>query len=142
MRNLPLPSEYDGPDHVLTHQDYDLAGASQTACNASGLVYSLAKVMDRLCVETQCRGKGTDWRNAHPLIFLYVVQLAHLSGVSCICDDLDRYSWCCRYCEERANQKEAQPCSDPAPCERSVVAPPAAKVALAAKAEKSAACSC
>ena len=139
MRNLPPPSEYDGPDHVLTWQDYNWTLMTQAACNASGLVYDLAKLMDRLCVETQCRGKGTEWRSAHPLLFLYVVQLAHLSGVSCICDDLDRYSWCSRYCEERAKQKEAQPCSDQVQCAHSAEAAPAAKVALAAKADKSAA---
>jgi hypothetical protein len=102
------PQEYDGPDSVLTADDYQRAIDTQGACNASGLCHSLSAAMSRVFDEAQARDKGTDWYNGHPIVFLYVAQIASLSGVAYVVGDLDRYSWCCRYCEAR---KEAQPCA-------------------------------
>ena len=63
---------------MLAKADYERALMSQSACNASGLVHSLAEVMSKLCKE----GLSTDDRNQHPIVVLYVTQLAYLSGAN------------------------------------------------------------
>lgn len=62
---------------MLTKQDYQDALDSQNACNAAGLVNALARIMPKLA------HLGTDARNAHPIVRLYIEQLAFLaSGTS------------------------------------------------------------
>lgn len=58
---------------------YDDALVVQSACNLSGIVFSFAKHMDTLCDEAQRLGQGTEWRNTHPIVKLFVAQLLHLS---------------------------------------------------------------
>lgn len=65
---------------ILTLYDYQMAIHSQDACNLSGLVRSLAQVLDKIHNEARQNGKGSDWINAHPIVRLYVEQLAHLTA--------------------------------------------------------------
>ena len=53
---------------------------TQGACNAGGLVHSLHRAVERLQEEMHTEGRGTEWLNRHPVLVLYVTQLAHLSG--------------------------------------------------------------
>jgi hypothetical protein len=53
----------------------------QDACNLSGLVYALPKVMDAICEESRELGKGTAYRNTHPLMLLWIDKLCHLAGI-------------------------------------------------------------
>jgi hypothetical protein len=105
-------SEYDGPDHILDPVDYRNAIYVQDACNVSGVICELARVNDRITDEGHARQKGTDWRNQHPLTFLYAAQIAHLSGYASAATSMDRYSWAMKYCRERMQQDGA---STPSP---------------------------
>jgi hypothetical protein len=58
---------------------YDGALVVQSACNLSGVVFSFAEVMHTLCEEARRQGQGTEWRNTHPIVKLFVTQLLHLS---------------------------------------------------------------
>lgn len=63
-------------DNTLTIEDYKSALASQTACNARGLIRSLVEVLPK--IEAINRG-STDWVSRHPIVQLYVYQIAWLS---------------------------------------------------------------
>jgi len=54
----------------------------QNACNASGVIKSLAHAVDAIWKEAHGTGQGTDFVNKHPIIVLYLEQLAHLSGAT------------------------------------------------------------
>lgn len=69
---------------MLTKDDYQRAIDVQGACNLSGVVFDFAKVMQKVCDE--CREQGTEARNTHPIVVMYVTQLAHLSGVVSVVD--------------------------------------------------------
>lgn len=58
-----------------------MALAVQNASNLSGVARSFATVQSVLSAEAQRLGKGTDWKNAHPINQLILVQLAHLANV-------------------------------------------------------------
>jgi hypothetical protein len=62
---------------------------AQQACNLSGVVHSWASVQKVLCAEANRLGKGTEWRNSHPINRLILVQLAHLAGVPTDMSGLD-----------------------------------------------------
>jgi hypothetical protein len=55
--------------------------AVQNASNLSGIVRSWAQVQSVLSAEANRTGKGTDWRNSHPINQLFVVQVAHLTNL-------------------------------------------------------------
>lgn len=63
----------------LTSRDYDEALWSQEACNLSGIVFSFAETMQKICNESHRDGHGTEWRNNHPICRLYAEQIAHLA---------------------------------------------------------------
>lgn len=52
---------------------------AQDACNLSGVVFSFAKVMQVICDEANRLGKGTEWKNQHPIVVLYLDKLADLA---------------------------------------------------------------
>lgn len=52
----------------------------QDACNLSGVVFSFARAMTRLCIISQERGTGTDWRNQHIVSKLFASKIMHLAG--------------------------------------------------------------
>lgn len=53
---------------------------SQTACNLSSLVNSLAKHTKTLWELARKEGKGTDFVNKHPVIRLFLEQMVCLNG--------------------------------------------------------------
>ena len=70
------------PDkEMLTPNDYQSAIDSQSACNLSGIVFSFARVMQKICNEASTNGHGTDWKNKHPIAVMYAEQISHLTGV-------------------------------------------------------------
>jgi hypothetical protein len=75
-----LKQLYLEPDHVLKPNDYENAMFSQGACNSSGLIFSLARVMEKICEEMTARGQGGVFKNSHPILRLYLEQIASLCG--------------------------------------------------------------
>ena len=73
---------------------YEMALLSQSACNLSGLVHSLAYAMELIWEEARNQGQGTDYVNTHPIVRLYVEQMGYL----CRAD----YSASYRTCLERS----------------------------------------
>ena len=67
---------FNGVYMALTIKDYEDAMAVQSACNLSGVVYSFARVMDKICEDTD---SGTKERNTHPICRLYAEQIMHLT---------------------------------------------------------------
>lgn len=52
----------------------------QNACNLSGIVYSFARAMDKLCEIAREQNKGTEWKNKHLVCKLYASKIQSLSG--------------------------------------------------------------
>ena len=57
---------------------YEMALLSQSACNLSGLVHSLAYAVELIWQEANEQGQGTDYVNNHPIVRLYVEQMSFL----------------------------------------------------------------
>ena len=51
----------------------------QDACNLSGVVFSFAQAMAAVCEEADRLGKGTEWKNNHPVSVLFASKLASLT---------------------------------------------------------------
>jgi hypothetical protein len=64
---------------MLDKKDYQDAINVQDACNLSGVVKSLARVMDKIWDEAREGNRGTDWVNRHPIVRLYIEQLVYLN---------------------------------------------------------------
>jgi hypothetical protein len=86
---------------TLTSQDYARALLTQGACNASGLILDLAKMQEKVNEDAHSLGQGTDWRNTHPIVVLYVAQLAHLTKLASIVN-MEAYCVANRLCEHWA----------------------------------------
>ena len=65
---------------LLTRKDYQAAIDVQDACNLSGVVFSFAEIMERLCNTAHAEGHGTDWKNHHPIAVLFADKIAALAG--------------------------------------------------------------
>lgn len=65
--------------NLPTKEDYKFALLSQNASNLSGVVHSLAEVLPRIWDEAHSLGKGTDYVAHHPIVTLYVTQIASLN---------------------------------------------------------------
>jgi hypothetical protein len=65
---------------ALTKQDYLDAHMVQSACNLSGVVFSFAQVMEKICQDT---ASGNSKRNTHPICRVYAEQMLYLSGGGC-----------------------------------------------------------
>lgn len=89
---------------LLTPRDYSDAIFAQSACNLSGIVFSFAQVMQRICNEANAGGHGTDWKNHHPIARLYAEQIAHLSGAGMTSDEGCTYSKAYAECEARSKE--------------------------------------
>ena len=74
----------------------------QNACNLSGLVFAFASAMQVIC-ELSHRGgnAGTEFKNRHPVVVMWVSKLDSLSGAS----DMDIFSKAMTWCEERKDIK-------------------------------------
>jgi len=64
---------------TLRREDFQAALWSQSACNLSGVVFSFARVMQRICDEANATNKGTDWKNQHAICRLFAEQINHLT---------------------------------------------------------------
>ena len=64
----------------LTRADYQTALDVQDACNLSGVLFTFAEIMHRVCETAHQEGHGTDWKNSHPIVQLFVDKLSWLSG--------------------------------------------------------------
>lgn len=90
---------------LLTPDDYGRALDAQSACNLSGIVFSFAQVMQRICNEANAGGHGTEWKNAHPICRLYAEQIVHLTDRPTL--DGDTYSKAYSVCMEKSGRKAA-----------------------------------
>lgn len=52
----------------------------QDACNLSGVVFTFAQVMQTLCDVDAKYHMSTSWKNTHPIVTLFLEQLANLNG--------------------------------------------------------------
>jgi hypothetical protein len=89
---------------VVTAKDYDSALAAQTACNLSGIVFSFADIMHRLC-NTE---KSTTPRNEHPICRLFAEQIMHLTSKT---DYYKAYG----LCEDEAKKTHSETSNVPKP---------------------------
>ena len=64
---------------ALIKQDFLDAHRVQSACNLSGVVFSFAQVMEKICQDT-ASGDSTEKRNTHPICRFYAEQILYLSG--------------------------------------------------------------
>ena len=89
----------------LTAKDYQFALYSQSACNLSGIVFEFARVMQKICDQSNEDGHGTDWKNTHPICRLYAEQIMHLAcgGSSATVGAGESYSKASEACEKAAN---------------------------------------
>ena len=80
---------------------------SQGACNLSGIVISFAEIMKEICEESNRLGKGTNWKNTHPVCRLFAEQIHHLAFMTSDYDkdDSDRYSAAYAACKTLAGQE-------------------------------------
>jgi hypothetical protein len=59
----------------------------QTAVNLSGVVRSFVEAMDAISDEARCLGKGTEWKNTHPIAVLFSTQIGHLTRTSVLAEE-------------------------------------------------------
>jgi len=90
-------------DIGLTKNDYQKALDSQTACNLSGIVFSFAEIMKRICNEDRNLNEGTEWRNKHPICRLFAEQIIHLTG-----NDTDSWFAAFKKCTEEVRDEEVK----------------------------------
>ena len=91
----------DEEEKGLTPDDYQKAIWAQSACNLSGIVHSLSRIMPRIWEEARAAGKGTTYVNEHPIVRLFAEQITWLSRKR----DYHRAS---DICEKGAKRGEAQ----------------------------------
>lgn len=69
-------------DHKI-HENYQKAAKEaldcQNACNLSGVAFSFARSMQSICDYSNRYGKGTAWKNEHPIVKLYLEKMAQLN---------------------------------------------------------------
>ena len=90
---------------ALTKQDYLDAQRVQSACNLSGVVFSFAQVMEKICQNT-ASGDSTEKRNIHPICRFYAEQILYLSGGGC--GDTESYQRASEAIRKQIEQFEAQ----------------------------------
>ncbi len=84
----------------------------QNACNLSGVVHSLSRLLPDLreILEKE-EGFSTTVLNQHPVVFLFTTQIASLSGV-CVFADADKYADAYQWAQLAAEDKLPTPESD------------------------------
>ena len=85
-------------DRVLTHRDYCDALRSQDAPNLCGIAQTFAEVLKKLLGEKE----GGEWTFRHPIVTLYLTQMAHLNGH--MLDTGDAYNQAAAVCEKRSKE--------------------------------------
>ena len=76
----------------------------QDACNISGVVISLGKLMEELCEQVPEGVNRGEWLRSHPALLLYVDKVNDMMGRVGLADDryVRAYEECClRAAEER-----------------------------------------
>ena len=68
--------------------------AIQDACNLSGVVFAFKRAMQTLCELSHEEGKGTDWRNRHPVSVLFASKIASLTGADDMMKTCDAFDAC------------------------------------------------
>lgn len=58
----------------------------QDACNLSGVAFSFAEAMHAICAESERLGKGTEWKNQHCIVTLFLSKLGSLNRGYYECD--------------------------------------------------------
>lgn len=61
--------------------------AVQNACNLSGVLFALERRTQEICDHKN--NQGTDWKNHHPVLVLFLAQYAFL----CTGDSIDHKAW-------------------------------------------------
>jgi|GEM_PF-2361523 len=82
------------PDTITLRQAARDALDVQDACNLSGVAHSFLQAVQAVNAEMRDRGEGTEWRNNHPIIRLYVDKLASMAGVQGWTDLSGAYAEC------------------------------------------------
>ncbi len=59
----------------------------QSACNLSGVVISFAEAIKAIGEEAHRLGKGTEWKNHHPICVLFSTQIGHLTRTSALAEE-------------------------------------------------------
>jgi hypothetical protein len=59
----------------------------QDASNLSGVVHSMGLAVSAVWDEARKQGKGTEFVNKNPIMYLYIDKLASLNGTQCLCAD-------------------------------------------------------
>lgn len=67
-------------DEQLDPRDYSDAILVQDACNLSGVVHSLSRVMTKIWATARTANHGTEWVNNHPIAVMYASKIASLTG--------------------------------------------------------------
>jgi len=81
---MRLQNFADVPENCwkLTARDFeDAATRIQAACNASGILFSLHSVTDRIRDEAWAARRGGSWIAHHPILALHLHQLCHLGAI-------------------------------------------------------------
>jgi hypothetical protein len=90
MKKVPI-EEYDGQQGI--DEECFHAVNSQDACNLSGIVFAFADAMKKICEESHRLGKGTDWKNGHPIARMYAEQIMFLTSGT---EWRDASRFCCK----------------------------------------------
>lgn len=61
-----------------TLRDYKDAIDVQCACNLSGMVHTLDKIVTRVWNEARAAGQGTAYVNRHPIVVLFTAHMLYL----------------------------------------------------------------
>lgn len=56
-----------------------LALGCQDACNLSGVLFSFADAMHAICDEATAQKHGTEWKNTHPVVTVFLEKLMDLN---------------------------------------------------------------
>jgi len=91
---------------MLIKQDWINAIEVQNACNLSGVALSFAQVMCHINEEAQACGQGTDWKNRHPIVRLWVDKLADLAGMRMDFVKIEHYVEALHECQRRVAEWE------------------------------------
>jgi len=83
---------------AVTPEDYRSAAFVQSASNLGAIVHSFSRVMKK--IQTDGRGKGTEWANHHPIARMYAEQIKHLTSNKSYADSYDE-------CDKKGKENEA-----------------------------------
>jgi glutamate dehydrogenase/leucine dehydrogenase len=86
---------------MLTKKDFQDAVEVSNACNASGVIVSLAEMMSR--INDECRELHVE-RDTHPVMIMFVGKIDQLVFHDENLDNWDMWDKAYRYCQIRAGE--------------------------------------